>query len=122
MRNETNIHYCKLTIFKLVDQFGFRCMKDDKPAFSDLCESALEWAFNALGFEEDVVYAEDFYAEYDKAWKAYCDSEGYKPPMSMVDMFNNRTEPWVYSWEYEDIDEDEIAENSGYIPFNDGGY
>ena len=51
MRNETNIHYCKLTIFKLVDQFGFRCMKDDKPAISDLCESALEWAFNALGFE-----------------------------------------------------------------------
>ena len=122
MRNETNIHYCKLTIFKLVDQFGFRCMKDDKPAISDLCESALEWAFNALGFEEDVVLAEDFYAEYDKAWKAYCDSEGYTPPMSMLDLFKNSTDTWTFSWEDEVTDEDEIAEKSGYIPYVDGGY
>lgn len=122
MNNEINVYYYKLTIFKLIDQCCYRCMKDDKPAFYNLCESAFEWAFNALGFEDDVILAEDFYKQYDEAWAQYGESIGWTHPVSMLEMFQDRKEPWVYSWEYEDLDEEEIAIKSGYINYSDGGY
>ena len=102
---QDNNNYLRLTIIKLIDQCGYRCMVNDKPAFYNLCESAWEWAWNALGIEENYIYAEDFYALYDKAWAELNASLGHEPPpISMVEMFQERTEPWVYDWEDEDDD------------------
>jgi hypothetical protein len=68
MKTPNNNNYLKLTIIKLIDQCAYRCIINDKPAFYNLCESAWEWAWNALGIEENYIYAEDFYALYDKVW------------------------------------------------------
>ena len=69
---EEAVLYHKLAIFKLIDQSGYRCKNSEgKNCFSNLCETAYEWAWNALGFSEDVITAEDFYAEYDKTYKEY---------------------------------------------------
>ena len=85
---------------KLIDQCGHHCMINNKPAFHNLCESAFEWAWNALGIEEDYIYAEDFYAMYDKAWAMFNASMDLEaPPSSMLEMFKESTTPWVYSWE-----------------------
>ena len=100
---QDNIYYLRLTILKLIDQCGHHCMINDKPAFHNLCESAFEWAWNALGIEEDYIYAEDFYAMYDRTWALYNASMDLEPPaISMVEMFEERTSPWVYDWD--DID------------------
>ncbi len=97
---EENIHYLRLTIIKLIDQCGHRCMIDGKPAFHNLCESAFEYAWNCLDINEDYIYAEDFYALYDEEAAALHSSLGYEAPaVSMLKMFRERTEPWVYSWE-----------------------
>ena len=116
-----NIHYHKLTIIKLIDQCAHRCVIEDKPAFHNLCESAFEWAFNALGIEDNYIFAEDFYQLYDKVWTELNKSLGHEPPpISMLQTFRETTEPWIYEWE--DLSEEEIAIKSGYIPFDDGGY
>lgn len=95
-----NNNYLKLTIIKLIDQCGHHCLVEGKPAFHNLCESAFEWAWNALGIEENYIFAEDFYAMYDKAWAELNESLGQNaPPISMLEMFKNRTEPWVYNFE-----------------------
>ena len=98
-----NIYYLRLTIIKLIDQCGHRCMINDKPAFYNLCESAWEWAWNALGIEEDYIYAEDFYAMYDRIWALFNASMDLeKPPISMLESFQKRKDPWVYEWDSED--------------------
>ena len=97
---EENIHYLRLTIIKLIDQCGHRCIIDDTPAFHNLCESAFECAWNCLGINEDYIYAEDFYALYDEVAAALNGSLGCEAPViSMWAMFKERTEPWVYEWE-----------------------
>ena len=99
---EENIHYLRLTIIKLIDQCGHRCMLDDKPAFHNLCESAFERAWNCLDIDENYIYAEDFYALYDEVAAALNSSLGREAPaISMLEMFKERTEPWVYEWEDE---------------------
>ena len=52
---QDNIYYLRLTIMKLIDQCGHHCMINNKPAFHNLCESAFEWAWNALGIEENYI-------------------------------------------------------------------
>ena len=100
---EENIHYLRLTIIKLIDQCGHRCIINDKPAFHNLCESAFEWAWNCLDINENYIYAEDFYALYDEVAEALNSSLGHEAPViSMLRMFKERTEPWVYSWEEEE--------------------
>ena len=100
---EENIHYLRLTIIKLIDQCGHRCIINDKPAFHNLCESAFERAWNCLGINEDYIYAEDFYALYDEIEEALNSSLGYEAPVvSTLEMFRERTEPWVYDWEDEE--------------------
>lgn len=99
---EENIHYLRLTIIKLIDQCAHRCIINDKPAFYNLCESAFEWAWNCLNIDEDYIYAEDFYALYDEVATALNSSLGVEAPaISMLAMFKERTEPWVY-----DVEED----------------
>lgn len=125
MREEENILYCKLALIKLIDQCGYRCLVEDKPAFHNLCESAFEWAWNALGFKENYIYAEDFYKVYDELWIKLNEAENLEPPpISMLEFFNERTQPWCDLWfENEDnISEEEVAIKSGYIPYEDGGY
>ena len=101
---EENIHYLRLTIIKLIDQCAHRCIINDKPAFYNLCESAFEWAWKCLDIKEDYIYAEDFYALYDEVASALNSSVGCESPViSMLAMFKERTEPWIYEWE--DIDE-----------------
>ena len=100
---EENIHYLRLTIIKLIDQCGHRCMINDKPAFHNLCESAFERAWNCLDIDENHIYAEDFYALYDEIAAALNSSLGREAPViSMLEMFKERTEPWVYEWEDEE--------------------
>ena len=119
-----SIIYCKLTILKLIEQCAHRCIVEGKPAFHNLCESAFEWAWNALGFEENYIYAEDFYRLYDSLWTELNNTENLEPPpISMLEMFRERTGPWVYEWEdEEELTDEEIAIKSGYIPYDDGGY
>lgn len=115
-----DIIYCKVALVKLIDQCGYRCMIEDKPAFHNLCESAFEWAWNALGFEENYVYAEDFYRLYDELWIELNKSNNIEPPpISMLEMFKESTQPWCYEEEYTD---EEIAIKSGYLSYDDGGY
>lgn len=101
---QENIHYLRLTIIKLIDQCAHRCIINDKPAFHNLCESAFERAWNCLDIEEDYIYAEDFYALYDEVAEALNSSLGCEQPpvISMLEMFKERTEPWVYEWEDEE--------------------
>lgn len=100
---QENKFFLQMTIMKLIDQCGHHCIINNKPAFHNLCESAFEWSWNALGIEEDYIYAEDFYALYDKVWADLNKSLGHDaPPISMVEMFKERTEPWVYEWDLED--------------------
>ena len=100
---QENIHYLRLTIIKLIDQCAHRCIINDKPAFYNLCESAFEGAWNCLDIEEDYIYAEDFYALYDEVAAALNRSLGAEAPViSMLAMFKERAEPWVY-----DLEDDE---------------
>lgn len=97
---QDNICYLRLTIVKLIDQCAHHCMINNKPALHNLCESAFEYAWNALGIEEDYIYAEDFYALYDRIWAEFNASQGYDaPPISMLEMFRESTTPWVYNWD-----------------------
>lgn len=119
-----SIIYCKLTILKLIEQCAHRCMIEGKPAFHNLCESAFEWAWNALGFEENYVYAEDFYMLYDEIWTELNKSQNIEPPpISMLEMFRERSGHWAHEWEdEEEYTDDDITIKSGYIPYTDGGY
>jgi hypothetical protein len=85
---EEAVLYHKLTIFKMIDQSGYRCKNSEgKNCFSNLCETAYEWAWNALGFAEDVITAEEFYAKYDETYREYGQYTGYTPPFSYLDYY-----------------------------------
>lgn len=57
----------KLALFKMIDQFMYCGINEDGTEyFDDYCESAGEMAFSVLGFEEDRISKEEFYAAYDK--------------------------------------------------------
>lgn len=85
---EEQILYSKLALFKVINQSGWRCRNaQGEPCFSNLCESAYEWAWNALGIEEDCIPAKEFYAMYDKAYKEYQEYTGYGAPYSYLEAF-----------------------------------
>ena len=86
---EEAVLYHKLAIFKLIDQSGFR-YKNNKGenCFSNLCETAYEWAWNALGLPDNVITAEEFYKRYDDTYRAYGEYTGYTPPISYLECYN----------------------------------
>lgn len=85
---EEQILYSKLALFKVINQSGYRCRNSEgEPCFSNLCESAYEWAWNALGIKEDCVPAKLFYEMYDKTYQEYQELTGYGPPCSYLESY-----------------------------------
>jgi hypothetical protein len=49
MNNNIELLKCKVALFKMLDRFGWQTEYKGEQCLSTLCESAGEWAFNALG-------------------------------------------------------------------------
>lgn len=57
----------KIALCKMIDQFMYERTDDDGVEyFNNYCESAGEWAFSVLGFEEDIIPKTEFYKLYDQ--------------------------------------------------------
>lgn len=57
----------KVALCKMIGQFMYERTDDDGVEYFDnYCESAGEWAFSVLGFEEDSIPKTEFYRLYDQ--------------------------------------------------------
>lgn len=76
--------FCKLALFKMLDQYGF--IRDG--FISDIGESCFEAAFTALGFEASEIPLEEFYRRYDIVQNDYWVTKfGFKYPTSHLDFY-----------------------------------
>ena len=64
---EKELLEAKIGLCKMIDQFMYE-RKDDGGVeyFDNYCQSAGEWAFSVLGFEEDRIPKTEFYKVYDQ--------------------------------------------------------
>ena len=114
---EEAVLYHKLAIFKMIDQSGYRCKNSNGDnCFSNLCETAYEWAWNALGFEDDVITAEEFYERYDKTYKEYGEYTGYTPPFSYLEYYLTEDKD---HWTAMQVDDFELPERTPFDDFVD---
>lgn len=112
---------CKVALFKMLDQFGWQTEFNGAHCLSTLCESAGEWAFNALGLEDDPITMENFYAEYDKVWTEWCHANGTESGFSYLE-FYKKDMAEIKSWKLTDdvLDEIEEEDESSWIITENG--
>lgn len=55
----------KMALYQMLDQFGYTVTIDGKTYIDNLCESAEEQAFKALGLHLDTVSLREFYTRWD---------------------------------------------------------
>ena len=83
----------KLALFKMIDQFMYSGVKEDGTEyFDDYCESAGEMAFTVLGFEDDRVSKEEFYAAYDKLLAEIAELNGTEVSFSHLEYYKSEWE------------------------------
>jgi hypothetical protein len=87
MNNNIELLRCKVALFKMIDQFGWQTEYKGEHCISTLCESAGEWAFYALGLEDDPITMEKFYTEFDKVWTEWCHANGTEPTFSYLEFY-----------------------------------
>lgn len=87
MNNNIELLRCKIALFKMLDQFGWQTEHNGEHSIGTLCESAGEWAFNALELEDDPITMEKFYTEYDKVWLEWCHAHGTEPGFSYLEFY-----------------------------------
>lgn len=109
MNNNIELLRCKVSLFKMLDQFGWQTEYKGEHCLSTLCESAGEWAFDALELEDDPITMEKFYTEYDKVWTEWCRANGTEPAFSYLEFYKRDAQD-VKSWKFFDDELDEIAE------------
>ena len=64
---EKELLEAKIGLCKMIIQFMYEYTDDDGVEYFDnYCESAGEWAFSVLGFEEDRISKTEFYKLYDQ--------------------------------------------------------
>ena len=98
---------CKVALFKMLDQFGWQTEFNGEHCICTLCESAGEWAFNALGLADDPITMEKFYTEYDKVWAELCHANGTEPAWSYFEFYKREqsSKPWKLSDVDKELDE-----------------
>ena len=90
--NETNSKLeelrSKLVVFKMIAQFMYSTTDEDGVEyFDDYCESAGEAAFGFLGFKDDRISKEEFYAEYDKLLREMSALDGVDRNWNLEDWY-----------------------------------
>lgn len=78
----------KLALFAMIQQFVYSITdKNGVEYFDDYCESAVEKAFSALGFEHDRISKEDFFKRYDECRTKLCEMNGVKNVYSLLEYY-----------------------------------
>jgi hypothetical protein len=121
MNNNIELLRCKVSLFKMLDQFGWQTEYKGEHCLSTLCESAGEWAFDALKLEDDPITMEKFYTEYDKVWTEWCHANGTEPGFSYLEFYKKdmaEIKPWKLTDDV--LDEIEEEDESRWIITENG--